>query len=40
MNKKHCLITLAVGIAIGYMAQNYIRKTPVVNKLPILGSAA
>ena len=37
MNKKHALIAVAVGVAIGYMLQNYIAKVPVVNKLPVLG---
>jgi predicted small secreted protein len=39
MNKKHALVAVAVGIALGYMLQNYIRSVPVVNKLPVLGSA-
>lgn len=39
MNKKHCLIALLVGVAAGYVLQNYIRKVPVVNKLPVLGTA-
>jgi hypothetical protein len=37
MNKKHVVIALLVGAALGYVAQNYIRKIPVVNKLPVLG---
>jgi hypothetical protein len=36
MNKK-TLITLAVGILVGYVGQKYIAQIPVVNKLPVLG---
>jgi hypothetical protein len=37
MNKKHVVIALLVGAALGYVAQNQIRKIPVVNKLPVLA---
>lgn len=40
MNKKHVIGALVVGALVGYMLQNYIRKVPVVNKLPVLGSAS
>lgn len=40
MNKKHVLVALVVGVVVGYMAQNYIRKIPVVNKLPVLGGTS
>jgi hypothetical protein len=39
MNKKHVVLALLAGAALGYVAQNYIRKVPVVNKLPVLASA-
>jgi len=39
MNKKHVIVSVLVGAALGYMLQNFIRKVPVVNKLPVLGSA-
>ena len=38
MNKKHALVALAIGIALGYVLQNYIAGIPVVNKLPVLGT--
>jgi len=38
MNKKHVIVSALVGAALGYMLQNYVRKIPVVNKLPVLGS--
>ena len=39
MNKKHVITAAVVGVLLGYMLQNYIAKVPVVNKLPVLGSA-
>ena len=39
MNKKHIGLALLAGAVLGYVAQNYIRKVPVVNKLPVLASA-
>jgi hypothetical protein len=38
MNKKHIALALVIGAALGYVAQNYIRKIPVVNKLPTLAA--
>lgn len=38
MNKKHVVIALVVGVALGYMLQNTLKGLPVVNKLPVLGS--
>lgn len=37
MNKKHVIVAALVGVAVGYMLQNYIANVPVVNKLPVLG---
>lgn len=39
MNKKHVTLALLAGVLIGYMTTNYIKKVPVVNKLPQLGAA-
>ncbi len=38
MNKKHIIISALVGVALGYVLQNYIAKVPVLNKLPKLGA--
>lgn len=37
MNKKHCVIALLVGVALGYVLQNKIRQVPILNKLPVLA---
>lgn len=39
MTRKHMLVVFAIGVLVGYVAQNYIRKIPVVNKLPTPGGA-
>ena len=36
MNKKLILTALA-GVVLGYVAQKYIAKVPLLNKLPVLG---
>lgn len=38
MANKKVIIAVLVGVAVGYMAQNYLKNIPVVNKLPVLGS--
>lgn len=40
MNKKHVIGAVLVGMALGYVLQNYIAKVPVINKLPRLGGSA
>jgi len=35
--RKKLVITALVGVVVGYMAQNYVRKIPVVNKLPVIA---
>jgi L-2-hydroxyglutarate oxidase LhgO len=40
MNKKHVIGAVLVGMALGYVLQNYIAKVPVINKLPRLGGTA
>ena len=40
MNKKHIAVALVVGALVGYMAQRYIAKVPLVNKLPVLGNGS
>lgn len=38
MNKKHVIVALLAGVVLGYVAQNYVRKIPVIgSKLPVLS---
>jgi hypothetical protein len=38
MNKKHIAIALIVGVLVGTVAGNYVRKIPVIGpRLPVIG---